>query len=331
MMQSLHWAAVRGESGGKSLHVGLFREGQLAGGILWHGAAPGAGPAILVAPDGPVLPWGDSIAAAAGMRALMKKTRELAAERDIVALRIEPRLAHPVPPALRDFSRAPVDLCPPETLYLDLGPAGAPRSDEELLGQMHPKWRYNIRLASRRGVTVREEATGAGVLRLYEALTDAAGRGEFFLEPLPFFAALHTHFVEPGLARVLLAEHDGEVLGAMLLVTYGSRATYFYGGTSNAERQRMAGYALQWAAITTARAAGCTTYDFYGFEPHGVPDHLFAGFSRFKRGFGGTPMRFIGAHELVLMDSLADAIVRFVNGPLFASALAGEAGERTTR
>jgi peptidoglycan pentaglycine glycine transferase (the first glycine) len=214
-----------------------------------------------------------------------------------------------MPRVLRDFRRAPVDITPQETLYLDLTP-----DEDAILATMHPKWRYNIRLAARQGVTIREDNSPAAINALYGVMQEAAGRGEFFLEPMPFFAALHEHFVEPGKARVLLAEYEGQVLGAMLLVTYGRRATYLYGGTSHEERQRMAGYALQWGAMQKARAAGCTTYDFFGYEPYGVPDHMFAGFSRFKRGFGGQPRRFIGAHEQMLLDELADAIVRFVNG-----------------
>lgn len=317
LMQSLRWAAVRGEAGSASLHIGLFRDDLLVGGVLWHGPAAGVRPAVLVAPDGPLIPWDEPAQGRLALRAILDETRRVVAGTGVVALRIEPRIELPLPSFLRDFSRAPVDLCPPETLYLDVTP-----SEEDLLAAMSPKWRYNVRLAARRGVTVREDSSPAAVSQLFSVLREAAARGEFFLEPLPFFAALHQHLIRPGFARLLLAEcegrpgdrHEGErqLLGAMLLVTYGDRATYLYGGTSNLERQRMAGYALQWAAITAAKSAACGTYDFYGFEPYGDPEHLFAGFSRFKRGFGGTPKRFIGAHELVLMDSLADSIVRFM-------------------
>ena len=319
LMQSLRWAAIRAEAGSSSLHIGLFESqagepgggtaGEaLVGGVLWHGPAAGVRPAVLVAPEGPLIPWPEPGRARLALRAILETTRRAIEGTGVVALRVEPRMEPPVPSLLRDFSRAPVDLCPPETLYLDLRP-----SEEDLLAAMAAKWRYNIRLATRHGVTVREDSSPAAVSQLYSVIREAAGRGEFFLEPLPFFAALHQHLVRPGLARIILAEWEGQLLGAMLLVIHGDRATYLYGGTSNLERQRMAGYALQWAAINAAKSAGCSTYDFYGYEPYGDPDHLFAGFSRFKRGFGGTAKRFIGAHELILVDSLADSVIRFMN------------------
>jgi lipid II:glycine glycyltransferase (peptidoglycan interpeptide bridge formation enzyme) len=133
-------------------------------------------------------------------------------------------------------------------------------------------------------------------------------RHGFFLEPRAFFATL----LETLAPAVHVAWHGETFLGAHLMVTHGRRATYLYGGVTGAERQRMAGYALQWAAIAHAHALGCETYDFYGFDPFGRPDHLYASFSRFKRQFGGRAVQFIGAQEHFFLDRLADAVVRAV-------------------
>jgi lipid II:glycine glycyltransferase (peptidoglycan interpeptide bridge formation enzyme) len=150
------------------------------------------------------------------------------------------------------------------------------------------------------------------VQRLYALLAETAERDEFFLEPPGFFAALAEALCPAGLARFLFAEHAGEPLAAMLLTTYGPRATYLYGGVSNRHRHLMAGYAIQWAAIQAAQRAGCAVYDLYGYEPYGAPDHLYAGFSRFKRQFGGEAQRFCGAYDFFFLDRLADAIVQVV-------------------
>ncbi|MDQ3904436.1 MAG: peptidoglycan bridge formation glycyltransferase FemA/FemB family protein, partial [Actinomycetota bacterium] len=84
------------------------------------------------------------------------------------------------------------------------------------------------------------------------------------------------------------------------------------GGVANQQRHLMAGYALQWAAMLSARRAGCQVYDFYGYEATGAPGHLYASFSRFKRQFGGTPVRFIGAQTYSFLDGLADAVIQAV-------------------
>ena len=304
-MQSLHWAAFKRSQGFRTLHLGLYAGENLVGGALCYAAPAGYGAGFLVVPEGPLLDWGDAPAALAGLRLLLHAAERAAPALGTLALRIEPRLEPPRPRVLRAFGRAPLDLLPTETLYLDLA-----RSPDALLAQMRPKGRYNIRLAARRGVAVSEARSPDAVGRFYAVVGTAARRDDFFVEPLAFFGALAEALCPPGLARFLFAEHAGETLGALLLITYGARATYLYGGVTNQRRELMAGYLLQWAAIQAARRAGCAIYDFYGYEPHGAPDHLYAGFSRFKRQFGGRPMRFIGAYDLFFLDHLADAVVR---------------------
>lgn len=311
LMQSLHWAGFKRRMGFRTLHLGLLEAGALIGGAICYTAADHRGASLLVIPEGPVLPWHDEPRALAGLRLLREAAERAALELGALALRVEPRLPTPRPRALRGFGRSPVDLLPNETLYLDLG---AP--PEALLAQMRPKGRYNIRLAERHGVAVRAERSPAAARRCYTLLDEAGRRDGFFVEPPGFFDALAETLGPAGLAQFLFAEHAGDTLAAMVLTTYGVRATYLYGGVSNGKRTMMAGYALQWAAIQAAQAAGCATYDFYGYEPHGAPGHLYAGFSRFKRQFGGRPVRLIGAHDLYFLDRLADVVVRAVHETL---------------
>jgi lipid II:glycine glycyltransferase (peptidoglycan interpeptide bridge formation enzyme) len=300
-MQGLGWAEFKRAQGLDVVHVGVFRGEELVGGALAY-ASPLAG-GLLVSPDGPVLPWADEALTAVAMRVLHEAFADVAARRGAIAWRIEPRLKPPSPKPLRSFKRAPVDLLPSETLYLDLTPG-----PEAVLAAMHPKGRYNIRLAARKDVVVDRLPPGEGLDLLYEALQFASMRHGFFLEPRGFFATLlDTH--QP---VVHVAHFDDRYLAAHLMVQQGKRATYLYGGVTGAERNRMAGYALQWAAIQQACAAGCESYDFYGFDPFGRPDHLYASFSRFKRQFGGQAVQTIGAQEHFFLDRLADAVVRAV-------------------
>lgn len=108
------------------------------------------------------------------------------------------------------------------------------------------------------------------------------------------------------------AEHEGDTLGALMLVTYGPRATYLYGGIADNKRNMMAGYALQWAAMEAARECGCSTYDFYGYDAFRSSEHPYARFSQFKSRFGGEVVRFTGAQDYFFMDNLADAFVKVV-------------------
>jgi lipid II:glycine glycyltransferase (peptidoglycan interpeptide bridge formation enzyme) len=307
VMQSLHWAAFKRRQGLRTLHLGIFEHGALIGGALCYAPAQQSGRSLLVSPQGPLLPWHDQPLARDSLRALILGVERRAAEYRSLALRIEPAIAPPCPRLLRTFRRSPVDLLPTETLYINLTPP-----PEDILAQMRPKGRYNIRLAARHSVTVSEDRSPGAVYRFYQVITEVAQRDDFFIEPLPFFVSLFAELGPPQIARLLFAEHAGDTLGALLLITYGGRATYLYGGSVNQKRSLMAGYMLQWAAMLAARAAGCATYDLYGYEPHGAPDHLYASFSRFKRQFGGQPMRFIGAHDHFFLDQLSDAIIQAV-------------------
>jgi peptidoglycan pentaglycine glycine transferase (the first glycine) len=310
-MQGLPWAAFKKRQGLDVVHVGLFEHNRLVGGTLAYVAQRSSGASYLISPDGPVLPWRDELRAQAGMRALHEVIAGVARARGAIAWRLEPRLEPPLHRALRNFRRAPIDLLPSESLLLDLRPP-----PEDLLSAMRPKGRYNIRLAGRKGVFVEEAPPGHGLESLYAVLEQTARRDGFFLEPPTYFAQLLETLGPSGHARVFVARGsaapDDAPLGVLLLITYGNRATYLYGGIADHDRHRMAGYALQWAAILRARELGCEHYDFYGFEPYGRPEHLYARFSRFKRQFGGRPVQYSGAHEHLFLDRLADAVVRAV-------------------
>ena len=148
--------------------------------------------------------------------------------------------------------------------------------------------------------------------QFYTVLCEAGERDGFDVEPLKFFEQLASVLVPAGSAKFLFAEHEGDLLSAMLLITFGHRATYLYGGVSNHKRNLMGGYALQWAAIQAARASGCKSYDLYGFNTFRAPDHRYGRFSQFKSRFGGEAVRTIGAQDYFFLDDVTDAFIKIV-------------------
>jgi peptidoglycan pentaglycine glycine transferase (the first glycine) len=307
-MQSLYWAEVKRKQGLSSFHFGIFAADNLVGGAIFYSAAKRNGAGILIAPEGPVLPWDNEVLSTEALKLLMDAVQAQASDLGIMAIRIEPRLSPPLIPALREFGKAPVDLVPKETLYIDLSP-----TPESILESMRTKGRYNIALASRHEVTVSQDCTAEGVKEFHAIVSEASHRDDFALEPISFFEHLASVLCPVGHARFLFSKHEGETLGALLLITYGSMATYLYGGISNRKRNLMSGYGLQWAAMNAAKALGCTIYDFYGFDSFRSPEHNYARFSQFKSQFGGKAVRFIGAQDYFLLDNLADAFIKAVN------------------
>jgi lipid II:glycine glycyltransferase (peptidoglycan interpeptide bridge formation enzyme) len=211
--------------------------------------------------------------------------------------------------------RSPVDLIPRETLYLDLN-----YSEEDLLARMKPKGRYNIRLSQKKNLLLEEGCKPNQIRDFYRVLQEASRRDDFLLEPFAFFVNLIDTLQAANSIKLFLVRHEDSLLGSLLLTTYGQRATYLYGGISNQKRNLMAGYALQWAAIKAAQNADCRTYDFYGFDRFGRPDHNYARFSRFKKQFGGSAINFIGGRDLYFNERLADAVVNvFKNANVMTS------------
>ena len=196
-------------------------------------------------------------------------------------------------PATARLSRSPVQVQPPDTVVLDLG-----LDESALLAGMHKKNRYNVRLAERKGVTVRE--AGPDELPLWYALyEETARRDRITIHSRDYYARLFelaSSYEEVDL-RLYLAEHDRDLLAGIIVARYRGGATYLYGASSNEKRNLMPNYALQWRAIRDARSAGCAWYDLFGVPPADDPAHPMHGLYRFKVGFGGELVHRAGAWD----------------------------------
>ncbi|MGB9793267.1 MAG: lipid II:glycine glycyltransferase FemX [Thermacetogeniaceae bacterium] len=172
-------------------------------------------------------------------------------------------------------------------------------SEEELLAAMESKTRYNIRLAERKGVTIRVAENRRDLEVFYEILKETAARDRFLIRDFSYFEKIWELFVEKGTARIFLAEYRGEVIAGTLAFHCGHLVWYLYGASSNRWRSVMPNNLLQWTMIRWARSLGCTVYDFRGVPGTADPDHPLHGLYRFKKGFGGKFTEFIGEYDLV--------------------------------
>jgi lipid II:glycine glycyltransferase (peptidoglycan interpeptide bridge formation enzyme) len=207
--------------------------------------------------------------------------------------------------------RAAYDVQPPDTVLVDLRPGEA-----EILASMKPKWRYNIRLADKKGVAV--EASGPeSISEFYELYRETSLRDRIAIHPEGYYRRLFalaagkpegsagsTMRSSPSFdLRLWIARHDGKALAAIITLFYGDQAVYLYGASSDEGRNLMPAYALQWAAMRAAKASGCASYDLFGIPPDGDPDHPMAGLYRFKTGFGGEIVHRAGSWDYPLRPS----------------------------
>jgi peptidoglycan pentaglycine glycine transferase (the first glycine) len=172
---------------------------------------------------------------------------------------------------------------------------------------MKQKTRYNIRLAGRKGVTVRE-GDEADLPAFYHLMKVTAERDGFGIHSREYYETVHRLLVPADQGRLLLAEYEGQLLAGLVATAFGQRACYMYGASSDEHRNLMPSYLLQWEAMLWARERGCRSYDLWGVpdEDEETLEAEFAqrndglwGVYRFKRGFGGRVVRTIGAWDLV--------------------------------
>ena len=183
---------------------------------------------------------------------------------------------------------------PPRTIVIDLR-----GTEDDILGRMKQKTRYNIRLAGRKGVTVR---TWDDVDAFYEMMTVTGGRDDFGIHAKEYYQRAYELFVPSGAAELFVAEYGGKPLAAVMVFISGNRAWYMYGASNNQERNRMPTYLVQWEAMRWAKEHGAELYDLYGV-PDRDEEHLEKHFNgtqrneglwgvyRFKRGWGGEVKR----------------------------------------
>jgi lipid II:glycine glycyltransferase (peptidoglycan interpeptide bridge formation enzyme) len=184
------------------------------------------------------------------------------------------------------------------TLLSDLTP-----DEDALLASMKSKTRYNIRLATRRGVTVRA-GTVADLPLFYQMYVETGARDGFVVRPFAYYRHIWETFLQAGMAHLLLAEVDGDAVAGLILFRFARTAWYMYGASTRRQRRLMPNHLLQWEAMRWAKAQGCTTYDWWG-----APDVLdesdpMWGVYRFKAGFNGTFVTHIGAWDYPISQPL---------------------------
>src|SRR5947209_10342897 len=162
---------------------------------------------------------------------------------------------------------------------------------------MKEKWCYKVRLAGRKGVTVRAAETLDDLRAWYTLLETTSQRDEFGIHTFEYYLQIWNLFVPHKQARLFLAEYDGQLLAGIFVGLFAQQAIYLYGASSNEQRQLMPNHLLQWEAIRWAKQEGATRYDLWGISETDDGDDALAGVSRFKLGWGGELARFVGNYE----------------------------------
>lgn len=180
--------------------------------------------------------------------------------------------------------------------------------EDALLARMKQKTRYNVRLAQRKGVSVRRGSVKDLDL-LYRMYAETSLRDRFVIRDESYYRLLWQTFLSDNTtmkqsnqpyAQILVAEITGEAIAALFVFYFADKAWYLFGMSRDAHREAMPNHLLQWEAIRLAKAAGCRTYDLWGAPDEFIESDPLWGVYRFKEGLGGEIVRHLGAWDLPL-------------------------------
>lgn len=265
--------------------------------------------------DGPVLPSDPLIAEEVFQVLLEAIDRRRAAERDTVShLRIEPRWQR-LPSFVSGFLPVP-RLADPYMEVRDTRCIELLLSEEQILAQMKPKGRYNIGIAQRRGVSIMEDNSTRGLADFYRIYKETTERQAIEPKPPGYFDALMSFFSGRH-SSLFFAEYRGMRVATALVIYFGRRATYFFGGSRGIHRNVMAPYLLHFEIMRKAKALGYEWYDLWGIAPNDDPNHPWRNITTFKSKFGGQEVHLVPTLDYVFD---AEAYKRYTTDEYFAAA-----------
>lgn len=296
-VQTSIWGQVKSALGWRARRAVVSRDGTIVAGcqVLLRPLGPAT---LAYAPRGPLAAANDDEAIAAAVDA----TIDIARSSRLSYLKVQPPVDRDdLGPELerRGFVASDLEAAPTATVLVDLQPEPA-----AIMARMRSGVRANIRKAGRKGVTVR--TGGADEIGAFGELVRATGeRQAFAAYPTAYYERMYELFAPEGNAHLLLAEHEGRLLSALLIIGYGDTAAYKMGGWSGERSGIRPNELAHWMGMQWARDRGHRYYDFEGFPPavahalrrHEDPEEAKSGTSWFKLGFGGEVHLFPTAYD----------------------------------
>lgn len=225
-----------------------------------------------------------------GLLQILIEIRQLAKKEKAIFVRMSAYAPLKASKRLQAFTVARHDHQPQTSLILDLD-----QSEEDILKQMKPKGRYNIKVAQKHNVTVE---SSSDIDTFHHLLSSTGFRDKFGIHSKKYYKKMLESMPEN--TQLLLAKCNGEVIAGGLFVYLDEWGIYYYGASSETSRNTMAPYLIQWEAIKEAKKRGCKHYDFLGIAPNDSKNHPWAGVTQFKRKFGGRIKHYPQAQEMVL-------------------------------
>ena len=232
---------------------------------------------------------------------ILKAVKKVSQDQNAIFVKFEPDVSKS--DASMNFSNlvvSPKVAFYPHTFKVDLT-----KSEEKLLADMHSKTRYNIKIANRYGVEVKEMNNDKGFEIYLKLLFDTTKRQGFYLHTLKYHRDLWKILKSTDIPHIMLASYQGKVLSSFMLFKLKDQLFYPYGASLDIHREVMAPTLLMWESIKLGQKLKCKIFDMWGcLGPDAKEGENGYGFHRFKQGFNGQPFEYVGTYDYVINPTL---------------------------
>jgi lipid II:glycine glycyltransferase (peptidoglycan interpeptide bridge formation enzyme) len=294
ILQSYEWGEFKTCFGWRPVRVALEEEGKLIAGIsILKRNIPLIKHSLYYAPRGPIADLADSEL----MHKLLEAVEKEADHDRAVTLKIDPEIPEEEIRTTANlktlgFEKAAKQVQPRATFILDLD-----RDLDVILKSFEEKTRYNIRLAEKKGVTIAEDPSETGIRAFCGLYHETAKRDNFLVHPDAYYQKLREIMFPAGLGTNFIAYYEGKPIAAVIILAFGRKIWYMYGASASEYRNVMPNHLLHWAVIQWAKDKGFKEYDLWGIPAKPHEHHPLFGVYRFKKGFNGRLVKYIGAYD----------------------------------
>lgn len=179
------------------------------------------------------------------------------------------------------------------------------QSKEDLLKAMHPKTRYNIGVAQKHGVVIKEDNSPEAFLHYLRLTNETTSRQGFYAHNDMYQKKMWHTLHKAGIAHLFTATYKDKTLAAWILFSWNDTVYYPYGATSRDHRETMAPNLMLWHTALWAKEKGFKHYDLWGaLGPNPDTTDSWHGFHRFKEGYKPKHVEFIGSYDLIINSFL---------------------------
>lgn len=243
---------------------------------------------------------------------MIENIKKIAQDENAIFVKFEPDVYQKTFDKLGQSTNTPVDMqfdnlviSPKVAFYPYSFIVDINKTEDELLESFHSKTRYNIRLANRHGVKIEERTNDKGFEIYLKLLFDTTKRQGFYLHTEQYHRDLWKLLKKTGMVHIVMASYQNQILSTFMLFRLKDRMFYPYGASLDVHREVMAPTLLMWESIKLGQSLGCKSFDMWGcLGPNAQETDAGFGFHRFKQGFNGQLVEYVGTYDLVINEPL---------------------------